>query len=167
MPHTDPAKRREYMKKYRAAHPEYVQKDMDKEKERLKDPEVAARRRAIKQARLANPEVRERRRKQWREWAQANRYNSPDKNRARALKRLYGLTQDQYDAMSVAQDHKCASCGALEIEQKHGVLVVDHCHATGKVRGLLCNQCNLILGLSNDNPVLLRRWADYLEKNKN
>lgn len=162
MPYTDPAKRREYIKQYRLTHPEYVQKDMARDKERMKDPAYVVKRREVRAANLARPEVRARRQKQWREWAQANRYMTPEKNRGRALKRLYGLTQAEYDQMATDQKFTCATCPATAAEQKHGVLVVDHDHKTGKIRGLLCNKCNMILGQANDDPVLIRRWAEYL-----
>ncbi len=59
--------------------------------------------------------------------------------RWRRIKQRYGLTEEQFHALEAAQDERCAICG------KQGRLVVDHCHASGKVRGLLCNPCNAAL----------------------
>lgn len=69
----------------------------------------------------------------------------------------YGITPEEYQAMSEAQDGKCAIC-----HTRHR-LVVDHCHKTMKVRGLLCQRCNKGIGLFLDDPIALRRAAKYLE----
>lgn len=76
----------------------------------------------------------------------------------------YGLTIEQYEDMRLNQLYCCAICGENEANSRDGVLAVDHDHETGKVRGLLCNHCNLGLGHLNDNPKRLRVAADYLEK---
>jgi len=83
-----------------------------------------------------------------------------------ALQRLYGLTAEQYDAMLVAQDGVCALCGnppkpggAFAASRLH----VDHDHETGRVRALLCLNCNRGLGSFVDSPRLLRLAADYLD----
>lgn len=55
------------------------------------------------------------------------------------------------------QENACAVCGDL------GQLVVDHCHTTGKIRGLLCHPCNLSLGKMKDSPELIRKLAEYCE----
>ena len=66
--------------------------------------------------------------------------------------------------MLTAQSGGCAICGRKPEQQKrYQTLHVDHCHETGKVRGLLCDQHNLLLGQFNDDPKLLRRAADYLD----
>lgn len=77
------------------------------------------------------------------------------------LRRKYGLTLEQIGAMNVSQDGRCASCG--DLLDARG-LVVDHCHATGMVRGLLCNGCNSLLGMAKDDPDRLRMAIDYLER---
>jgi hypothetical protein len=66
--------------------------------------------------------------------------------------------------MLAAQGGGCAICGAPESEQRHGVLRVDHCHATGRVRGLLCEGHNLAIGHFSDDPLTLRLAAEYLER---
>ena len=63
------------------------------------------------------------------------------------LKCRYGLTQNDVAAMRSAQDDKCAICGNVFDEANKGMaLHIDHCHATGRVRGLLCGKCNISLG---------------------
>ncbi len=78
------------------------------------------------------------------------------------LLRSYGLTAESYAARLAAQDGKCAVCGCLPEQSAKGVLAVDHDHATGRVRGLLCGLCNTGIGLLKDNRTFLLRAADYL-----
>lgn len=82
--------------------------------------------------------------------------------RERHLVRKYGVTLADYDAMLKAQGGKCAICWAPESAQFKGVFHVDHCHATGAVRGLLCRGCNHMLGVVGDDPEVLRRAIAYL-----
>lgn len=82
--------------------------------------------------------------------------------RERHLVRKYGVTLADYDAMLQAQDGKCAICLSPESAQYKGVFHVDHCHATGAVRGLLCRGCNHMLGSVGDDPAVLRRAIAYL-----
>lgn len=78
---------------------------------------------------------------------------------------LYGVTEDHYAAMLAAQGGGCATCGRKDPGRKgYKAFMVDHCHQTGEVRGLLCNKCNTGVGLFQDNPELLLRAADYLLK---
>lgn len=72
----------------------------------------------------------------------------------------YGLTLDEFNEMLVLQDYKCALCFGGPDDER---LYVDHCHLTGRVRGLLCRRCNFTLGFARDNPDLLRRMATYVE----
>lgn len=76
----------------------------------------------------------------------------------------YGLTPDAFNALWLAQGGKCAICeDAPEGNGAMGVLHVDHCHATGKVRALLCQRCNKALGGFRDSPALLAKAKLYLE----
>lgn len=80
----------------------------------------------------------------------------------RARLRKYGLEPADYARMRDRQHNKCAIC---ERHASHGKeLVVDHDHATGAVRSLLCSRCNTALGMMTDNAAHLRRAADYLEQ---
>lgn len=67
-----------------------------------------------------------------------------------ALKYAYGLCLEEYYELLEKQDDCCAICGRHQNLLKRA-LVVDHDHYTGKVRGLLCNRCNQLLGIFNDN----------------
>lgn len=79
-------------------------------------------------------------------------------------KRVYGLTSAEVMELKQAQNHSCKICGVheSEIHGKRKILYVDHCHATGKVRGLLCFACNSVLGYSRDNPSILKAAITYL-----
>ena len=83
------------------------------------------------------------------------------------LRRKYGITQADYDAKLAEQDGGCALCGvtpeALTKGRYRTWLHVDHDHETGRVRGLLCPDHNLLLGQWGDDPALLRRAVAYLE----
>jgi hypothetical protein len=83
----------------------------------------------------------------------------------RAKLRKYRLTEDQYFGMLNAQHGLCAVCGQPETHSTWA-LAIDHDHATGRVRGLLCFQCNTMIGKAKDNPAILRAGADYVERHK-
>lgn len=76
------------------------------------------------------------------------------------LRREYGIDQAEYDERLTAQGGVCAGC--LRSPEEIGVLRVDHDHATGVVRGLLCDDCNRVLGMVRDSAATLRRLARYL-----
>lgn len=81
--------------------------------------------------------------------------------------RVYGITFDDYQKMHDAQGARCAIClgeGFVMDKEKHRLkLVVDHCHSTGKVRGLLCHNCNRALGLFKDSQDALLNAVGYLK----
>jgi hypothetical protein len=83
-----------------------------------------------------------------------------ENGRERHYRRHYGIGLDDYLAMEVAQGGCCAICDS------HGRLNIDHCHASGEIRGLLCHNCNLAIGHMGDDSLRLRRAADYLEANE-
>ena len=82
----------------------------------------------------------------------------------RALMLSYGISEEIYEQERIKQDYKCLLCGAAEQDQHHGRLYVDHCHETGKYRGLLCNQCNLGLGGFRDNVNVLQKAIEYVNE---
>lgn len=73
--------------------------------------------------------------------------------------RTYGLTEEQYESMLAEQRNLCLIC-----EGQIGTPHIDHCHTTGKFRGLLCHKCNGALGLFQDNIRSLKRAIQYLRK---
>ena len=78
------------------------------------------------------------------------------------LKSRYGITQKDYENMLDDQDHKCKICGIEEKHVENARFAVDHCHATGQIRGLLCKKCNQAIGLLQDNPSFCFSAAEYL-----
>lgn len=93
------------------------------------------------------------------------RLKNPDKvkytDENSRLKRTYGIDLIEYNQMSENQQHQCLGCKRHKSNFKYK-LVVDHCHSTGKVRGLLCTTCNLILGYAFDNIDVLTNLIGYL-----
>lgn len=84
------------------------------------------------------------------------------------LKRRYGLTHEEYEAMLSRQNGCCAICKKPETidntrRGKPSRLAVDHCHATGKVRGILCSACNRGIAAFRDDAELLQRAIDYIK----
>lgn len=70
-----------------------------------------------------------------------------------------------HDALLLEQGGGCAICVIAENRRRPGAaLPVDHCHETGEVRGILCDECNLILGYAKDDPSTLRNASAYLER---
>jgi hypothetical protein len=91
-----------------------------------------------------------------RAWRAAN----PEVARAATRRQRYALTPDAFEQMLVAQGRRCCICGAAE------PTCVDHCHATKRVRGILCRKCNAGLGQFDDEPARLRAAAAYIERSK-
>ncbi|MFK0290305.1 endonuclease VII domain-containing protein [Streptomyces sp. NPDC090442] len=90
------------------------------------------------------------------------RARNPARERERRLWTAYGITGDEYRAMGARQCWRCLVCG--ERAPKGVRLVVDHDHATGRVRGLLHSECNAALGLLRDRPDWLERAARYVSR---
>ena len=76
------------------------------------------------------------------------------------MKRRYGITPEQYDALVIGQNGRCAVCGKPEDAARR--LCIDHCHETGVVRGLLCDSCNRGLAQFKDKPEIMQAGIDYL-----
>lgn len=91
-------------------------------------------------------------------------YYQTHNQRSKDLMRKYGITQEVYDEMFAKQKGLCAIClgGPTDIGKKNDRLSVDHDHKTGKVRGLLCNDCNVSLGKFKDDISILKRAIKYL-----
>lgn len=84
-------------------------------------------------------------------------------HKAGNLQWLYGITLEQFQELLNKQGHACAICRKPETNKRRKNLSVDHDHATGKVRALLCASCNLAVGLVEDDPARALRIIAYLE----
>ena len=102
--------------------------------------------------------------KKTREYNKKHRSKDPihcaERDRRSHLLRTFGLTHDDYFNMLKAQSECCAICGEFQADN----MCVDHDHATGRVRGLLCGQCNCGIGHMRDSASLLRAAIEYLEQ---
>ena len=96
-----------------------------------------------------------------RAWAEANKH----RRKAYSIKSIYGITIDEYNALLAQQNYRCAICDVHQ-DSMNKALHVDHCHRTGKVRGLLCVNCNSALGKLKDSVAVVLRAAKYLENNQ-
>lgn len=96
-------------------------------------------------------------------WIENNKEKYTDRN----LIKNFGITYDDYIRLLSEQDNVCAICKHEETRKSHGKvcrLAVDHCHKTGKVRGLLCARCNVSLGAFRDRIDLLQESINYLNR---
>lgn len=84
------------------------------------------------------------------------------RNRRNRLVRVYGITEEAYAAMSTQQRGKCAICAEPPEPGKR--LYVDHNHLTGEVRALLCNNCNVALGLFKEREATLLAAVNYIKR---
>lgn len=91
-------------------------------------------------------------------WKKAN----PDKVRAINRRHKFGITKAEWDAQFEAQARRCAIC-LSEDSRSDKDWATDHCHSTGRLRAILCQPCNKMLGHSEDRPAVLRAAANYLE----
>ena len=84
-------------------------------------------------------------------------YN-PSKAKNRRLLKEYGISLEEYNSRAEKQDDRCACCG------NHANLVVDHCHTTSNVRDLLCNRCNTVVGMVEEDLLIVDNIKDYIIK---
>ena len=141
MPYKDPQKAKEYARQYAQNH-----------REKMKE--------YLYIWRKENPEKSK---------AIYKKYSSSKKGKIRNRKcakknRLlgYGITEDVLESMRKEQKNKCAICGKM-INESTKNFAIDHDHKTGKVRGLLCMNCNIGLGAFVDNKVIMQKAIDYLD----
>lgn len=93
-------------------------------------------------------------------WRKENKKAAHVLDRRGHLRKVYGITEGAYKERSRTQKHRCKICGKKNINKRR--LVVDH--KGRKVRGLLCDPCNLMLGIAKDSPRRLMKAASYLRK---
>ena len=102
----------------------------------------------------------EKRRSWTKNWRIKNQENYKKNSKNGNLKWNYGITLDDFNLMFRRQNGRCLICQEELGPSPH----VDHCHKTGKVRGLLCGGCNIGLGKFKDSSANMRRAADYLDR---
>ncbi len=89
------------------------------------------------------------------------KYDTKDVAKNRKLKTTYNISLVDYNTMLDKQNFKCAICNT-DVPLGKGNFKVDHCHISGKVRGLLCHHCNVGIGHFKDDPSLLIKAIKYL-----
>jgi hypothetical protein len=118
---------------------------------------VLARKRASYQRH--REEIRERRRRKWAASDPKSKTRRSAYRRA-MLRYFYGLSPEDYDRLSARQGGVCAICMRRPVD----ALCIDHCHRTGRIRGLLCRRCNSALGFFRDDEIRLRSAIAYLRR---
>lgn len=86
----------------------------------------------------------------------------PERRRDSRMRKQFGIGAAEFDAMVKRQGGGCAICGTTVGDSVGRRLAVDHCHDTGRIRGILCSRCNRGLGYFGDDRALIQRAADYL-----
>jgi hypothetical protein len=110
-------------------------------------------------------EKREKNRLGRRLWVEKNLEKNRSDQKKWRLKNKYGITPEDYNIMFESQKGCCSICEKHQSVLKKS-LHVDHCHKTGKIRGLLCCVCNLALGKFEDDEHILNNALEYIKKNK-
>lgn len=154
------------MSNYSGSEEEKLEKRREYDRIRWQDPEVRARAKARRQtpAYKAKVKVNQRKHRQTeghKEWKKNYRalQSTKDARRNQLLQKNFGITLEDYTKMLVGQSGVCAIC--LKADPPRS-LAVDHCHKTGKIRGLLCRACNVSIGLLEDDGDRLERAIRYL-----
>ena len=104
---------------------------------------------------------KEKNKERLKEYGKRNYQKNKDRMRNYTLKRNYGITSDKYAELFNSQNGVCAICGRTNKDGRR--LAIDHDHITKKVRGLLCNKCNVSLAGFGDDKHLLIKILSYLE----
>ena len=120
--------------------------------------------RRVKEDRAANPQM-------YRDWENRCREKKKEHYQLREIEKRYGMTPGQYDQMLIAQNYKCEICKKEETRASRTVgeisrLCVDHCHSTGKIRSLLCHDCNTGIGKFKESIEIIDAVRNYLERHQ-
>ncbi len=173
MPYKDPIRQKEHSKEY---HKRNRQKIIERAKNwRIENKDKYN---EFYRKRYTNPIYREKHAKvvdNWRaknldrarEYSREYAKNHPIEQRRQWLKRAYGISLETYQILLESQNGKCAICGKENAHKRTKYLFVDHNHNTGKVRGLLCQKCNSLIGYSDENVNNLNMAIEYLKKYTN
>ena len=95
------------------------------------------------------------------------RKENPNRYKEYDLRKYYGMGFREYKKMSIEQKHRCKICKKKEKAVLNGKvkrLGVDHCHKTGRIRGLLCGRCNIGISMFKEDPKVLKLAIKYIEK---
>jgi hypothetical protein len=95
------------------------------------------------------------------EQGKRDRAANKEKYRASKIKYSYGLSKEKFDLIRESQNDLCPICSD-PLRRPH----VDHCHETGRVRALLCNRCNVAIGMLREDMSIILRAADYVAKHR-
>lgn len=150
--------------------PENKLKRIEYDRKRMSDPEYKERMRLKRQT----PEHKEKMKVLTKKYRQTEKYKeykkqyrnsqkAKDARRNQLLLKNFNITLEKYNEMLLQQNSVCAIC--LKHDEKEvRSLAVDHCHKTGKIRGLLCRYCNQALGILDDDIERMKRAVEYLSK---
>ena len=125
---------------------------------------------AIKASRKYRQNNREKVLKSAREYAKKIREEKPEeihiKDRISHLEKTYGISSEEYEILLKSQNNMCAICKGKNDKDHNGrrYLCIDHDHSNNHIRGLLCNKCNVLLGMARDNVNILQAAIEYLSK---
>lgn len=158
----------------------YRIKNLEKLRSREKEQYIKHRETKIehkKRARLENPEnsrlinkkCRDKYKEKYNEKRREDYKKDPEKFKDRSLKSHFGIGITEYKQLLEIQNNTCAICNNPETVKRKGKLknlAVDHCHKTGKIRGLLCARCNKAIGLLKDDINIINNCVNYLQKAK-
>lgn len=122
----------------------------------------------------ANRQLRKDLKKKWdseniehkKEYAKKFKVKYPDYYKRKHLSYCYGMPIEEYDRMLHNQNNRCAVCRKLAEDTHRKRLFVDHNHTTGKIRALLCQQCNTALGMVNEDSDILFALVAYLDEHR-
>lgn len=99
-----------------------------------------------------------------RRWRESDPERYREYKRRYLLQSNYGITPKEYDEMLAAQDGVCACCRTSDPGGGRSNFCVDHCHETGRIRGVLCNTCNTAIGMLGDTVESIDRVAAYMHR---
>jgi hypothetical protein len=101
----------------------------------------------------------------WKKWSGRNIEKLKQRDKLYNLKRKFNMGLEEYNTLLSQQEGHCATCDKTKSSNGKS-LAVDHCHVTGKIRGLLCNECNTSLGLLKESVDVLNNLICYLNGKK-
>ncbi len=151
-------------KAYQEAHKETLAAKSKAYREANKE-KLAARKKAYYEAHKEEIKAR-RNSEEKRQARRAYRVANKEHRRDKGLQRKYGISLADYNRMFAEQGGCCKICGKQESRGRNKKLVVDHNHANGKVRGLLCHHCNVVLGKAFEKQAVLTKAREYLKEDR-